>query len=158
MKSGSKFLLAEKDINKNWKTVAAKLTKGTQISSHNTPILKDALKLPMAEKESKEARKLSEGQNLENRKTRIIVFNTAELKPETNEERKVEDSTRFINLCNSICEGNIPTSDVFQLRMLAKKPDDKSNRHLLIKLNPELRREKYLENYINFVITQNSLG
>ena len=70
---------AEKERNKNCETFAAKL-KGIPISSDNTPILKDALKLAMAKKESEEARNL-------------IVFNAPESKAETNEERKVKDST-----------------------------------------------------------------
>lgn len=74
--------------------------------------------------------------NIEDRKTNIIVFNYPESHKTTLDQRKTEDKAAFIETCDSFCENNIPPSSILQTRRLGKKVEGKL-RPLLVKVNSE---------------------
>ena len=79
----------------------------------------------------------SDEDNLEDRKTNIIVFNIPESSATTIESRKSDDAVLFNEICNSIWDSNIPSSEIVQVRRLGARRDDQSNRPLLIKVKSE---------------------
>ena len=93
----------------------------------NTTSLKGMIKDAISERQS-------DIENVEERKTNIIVFNAPESEANSTEERKLDDKAFFVETCNSFCDRNIPSTDILQARRLGKRSEGKGTRPLLIKL------------------------
>ena len=78
----------------------------------------------------------------EDRKNNIIIFNAPESNADSIDQRKSHDKSLFINACNSICESNIPTSEIIQVRRFGKRLEDNSNRPLLVKLKSDTAKRR----------------
>ena len=84
--------------------------------------------------------RLSDIENVEERKTNIIVLNAPESEANSTEERKLDDKAFFVETCNSFCDRNIPSTDILQARRLGKRSEGKVTRPLLIKLKSEMTK------------------
>ena len=105
------------------------------VNKGNPQELKNIIKQAIGERKKEEDK-------LEDRKTNIIVFNLPEPKANTNEGRKADDQSFFINICNTICNSHIPSSEIIQSRRLGREPVDQSIRPLLIKVKSESTKRK----------------
>ena len=77
--------------------------------------------------------------NLEERKTNIIVFNASESTSNTLNEHRSHDTSLFLEICNSSCDGGIPSSEILQVRRLAPPPPpgEGYTRQLFVKVKSE---------------------
>ena len=79
--------------------------------------------------------------NLEERKTNIIVFNAPESTSNTLNERRSHDTSLFLETCNSICDGGIPSSEILQVRRLGPLREEYT-RPLFVKVKSESTKRK----------------
>ena len=123
------------EMNKNYKTFSETLQ--TNLPPHNveqaTPNIKVMVKEAIMEQHNDE-------ESREDRKKNIIIFNAKESKADTLDERKIHDTSLFIDACNSICD-NIPTSEVIQVRRLGKRSEDIC-RPLIVKVKTETTKRR----------------
>ena len=82
----------------------------------------------------------SDIENVEERKTNIIVFNAPESEANSTEDRKLDDKAFFVETCNYFCDRNIPSTDILQTCRLGKRSEGKGTRPLLIKLKSEMTK------------------
>ena len=120
-----------KEHCKSYKDVL--LLNTTSIEESNTTSMKGMIKDAISECQS-------DIENLEDRKTNIIVFNAPESKANSIEERKSDDRAFFVETCNTFCDRNISTTDVLQARRLGKQHENKGTRPLLIKMKSEMTK------------------
>jgi hypothetical protein len=90
---------------------------------------------------------LTERKNDENeideRKKNIVIFNAPESHADTAEKRKIEDISYVTGMYNSICNDNLLSESVSNARRLGKRPDNGSNRPLLITIDCESTIRKF---------------
>ena len=90
----------------------------SEVLKKNIPkVNNDEINIKVLVKEALTERERYEN-NLEERKTNIIVFNAPESTSNTLNERRSHDTSLFLETCNSICDGGIPSSEILQVRRL----------------------------------------
>ena len=83
--------------------------------------------------------------NLEERKTNIIGFNAPESASNTLKGCRSHDTSLFLETCNSICDGGIPSSEILQVRRLGP-PREGYTRPLFVKVKSESTKRKIFSN------------
>ena len=78
---------------------------------------------------------------IEDREKRVILFNVPESQSDTAEKRRSEDISCFTLMHNNICDSNL--IECVAARRLGKRPEDNTNRPLLITVGSEFTKRKF---------------
>ena len=89
-----------------------------------------------------ERAKVIDQQNVDIRRKNIIIFNAPESSHEASMNRKEDDISLFINICNEISDVEISKEYIIQSQRLGMRSEKGKLRPLLITLNSEEAKKK----------------
>ena len=136
-----KFASISENINKKCTSNAEALETNISLSANEEPVkgpqaIKAIVKEALSEKKSDE-------RDIEDRKKNFVLFNVTESQADVADERKQEDISFVISMTSAICESGITIESIRKARRLGKRPENNTNRPLLVTLDSEFTKRKF---------------
>ena len=88
--------------------------------------------------------KKSDEMDIEDRKKNFVLFNVTESQADVVDERKQEDISFVISMTNAICDNGITIESIRKARRLGKRPENNTNRPLLVTLDSEFTKRNFV--------------
>ena len=127
------------EVNENCKSYAEAVKTNSPECENKPEDFKVIVQEAMGEYERA---KVIDQQNVHIRKKNIIIFNAPESAHEASMNRKEDDISLFINICNEISDVEISKEYITQARRLGMRSENGKIRPLLITLNSEEAKKK----------------
>ena len=139
-KFDKRFANLSEDINKNCTSYAEALKTNLTLST-TEELGKGPQDIKAIVKEALTETK-NDDMDIEDRKKNFVMFNVTESQADTADERKKEDISFVVNMTNAICDNGIAIESIQKARRLGRRPEDDTNRPLIITLDSEIIKRK----------------